>query len=132
MPPRAARRPSSPTRRGESTCSLAWVIGGQFLELFSRGGETRRKLQRPLEVRACLASATLTHQREPEVEDIPMIRAVARDRRAKRLLGFGQTSVAPQRHAERVPRRRARRVDGDGVAKARERRVDMSEVALQL
>src|SRR5262245_16561145 len=61
-----------------------------------------------------------------------MIAGVAGNGRAKSLFGFVQMSVAAERHTQSVPRGRARRVDGDRVAKAGKRCADQSGVALEL
>src|SRR5258705_3237146 len=61
-----------------------------------------------------------------------MVGAIMRDRRAERLFGFVKMAVAAECHAERIPGRRVRRIDGNRVAKAGDRPVDLSAIALQL
>ncbi len=87
------------------------------------------KLQRFFKVRARLPAAAAADEGEPEIEEIAMVRPVARNRGAEGLFRFVQMSVAAQRHAERVPGRCTGRVDGNRRTKAGERRVDMHEIA---
>src|SRR5712671_5468356 len=65
----------------------------KLLELLSRRPETGRELQRFFKVRPRLPAAALADEREPEIEEIAMIRAVARNRLAEGLFGFVEMSV---------------------------------------
>src|SRR5262245_14423480 len=60
----------------------------ELLELVARRPEIGGELQRLLEVRPRLSAAPLPGQRETEVEVIPVVGAVARDRGSKGGLGL--------------------------------------------
>src|SRR5258706_3507655 len=121
-----------PLRPAGTRRLLPRAICGKLAQLLLCRREAGGELQRFLKVRARFPATAAADEGEPEIEEIPIIRAVARNRRAEGLFRFVQMSGAAQRHAERVPRRRTGRVDRNRLTKAGERRVDMPEIALHL
>src|SRR3989442_1309019 len=111
---------------------LPCPIDGKLLELLARRPKAGRELQCFFKVRPRLPAAALADEGEPEIEEIAMIRSVARNCRAEGVCGFVEMSVPAERHAESVPGRRTGRVYGNSLTKSGDSRVDTPEIALEL